>query len=117
MLNLSVDIRHWLDEHGAPAEPVRSKALWVARMIEYGGPLEPGFMRETLIECTMRPKRRRCLGLLWVMKRPDDRIEAWCGVCEQLLVVVSGWRETEWAEGMMEPVPESEPAPIATAIH
>ena len=43
MLNLSVDIQHWLDENGDPAKPVRRKALWIARMIEYGGPLEPGF--------------------------------------------------------------------------
>ena len=40
MLNLSVDIRHWLDEYGEPAQHVRRKALWIARMIEYGGPLE-----------------------------------------------------------------------------
>lgn len=38
----ALNIRHWLDEHGTPAEPVRRKALWVARMIEYGGPLEIG---------------------------------------------------------------------------
>jgi len=116
MLNLSVDIRHWLDEHGDPAQPVRRKALWVARMIEYGGPLEPGFSRETLIECTMRPKRRACEGLLWVGKTADHYIEAWCPRCEQLNVLVSGWELTFWAEGPMEPVgPEPAPAPTNRA--
>jgi hypothetical protein len=117
MLNLSVDILHWLDEIGCPAEPVRRKALWVARMIEYGGPLEAGFMRHTLIECTMRPKRRPCLGLLWVTKRADDRIEAWCGTCHELRVIVSGWRETDWADGVMEPMHESELDRIAPTIN
>lgn len=107
-MNLSVDIRDLLDEHGAPAQPVRRRALWVARMIEYGGPLEPGFSRETLIECSMRPRRRQCLGLLWVAKRSDGLIEAWCRACEQLHVVVSGWEGTEWASGPMEPVNEEE---------
>ncbi len=104
MLNLSVDIRHWLDGD-EPAAPVRRKALWVARMIEYGGPLEPGFSRETLIECPQRPKRRPCSGLLWVAKQPDGvRIEAWCPKCEQLNVWISGWESTLWAEGPMEPI-------------
>lgn len=105
MLNLSVNIQHWLDEKGDPAAPVRRKALWVARMIEYGGPLEPGFARQTLIECTMRPQRRACLGLLWVSKRHDGIIDAWCERCDQLHVSVSGWQETDWAEGPMEPIP------------
>lgn len=108
MLSLSVDIRHWLDEYGEPAQPVRRKALWIARMIEYGGPLEPNQSRETLIECTMRPKRQACPGLLWVAKTADGRIDAWCPRCEQLNVLVSGWDETLWAHGQMEPIgPES----------
>lgn len=104
MLNLSVDIRHWLDEHGALAAPVRRKALWIARMIEYGGPLEPGFARETLIECTMRPKRRPCHGLLRVAKRPDGLIDAWCPSCDQVDILISGWQETCWAGGLLAPV-------------
>lgn len=104
MLNLSVDIRHWLDEYGEPAQPVRRKALWIARMIEYGGPLEPNQSRETLIECTMRPKRQVCQGLLWVAKTADGRIDAWCPRCEQLNVLVSGWDGTLWAYGPMEPI-------------
>lgn len=113
MLDLSVDIRHWLDEGGGPAEPVRRKALWIARMIEYGGPLEPGFSRESLIECTQRPKRRACAGLIWVAKRPVGIIEAWCGTCEQLNVWVSGWEQTFWADGPMEPL-ELEPVETTT---
>lgn len=104
MLSLSVDIRHWLDEYGEPAQPVRRKALWIARMIEYGGPLEPNQSRETLIECTMRPKRQACQGLLWVAKTADGRIDAWCPRCEQLNVMVSGWDGTLWADGPMEPI-------------
>jgi hypothetical protein len=114
MLNLSVDICHWLDEHGEPAEPVRRKALWIARMIEYGGPLESGFCRETLIECTMRPKRRACRGLLWVGKAPDGRIDAWCRTCDQLNIIVTGWEGTFWANGPMEPLgPEPEPVRVS----
>ena len=114
MLNLSVDIRHWLDEYGEPAQHVRRKALWIARMIEYGGPLERNQARETLIECTMRPKRRACQGLLWVAKTADDRIDAWCPRCEQLNVLVSGWELTIWAEGPMEQV-GPEPASTSTS--
>jgi hypothetical protein len=115
MLNLSVDIRHWLDEHGAPGAPVRRRALWIARMIEYGGPLEPGFARETLIECTQRPQRRPCQGFLWVAKRPDGLIDAWCPACDQVNILISGWEDTFWAHGPMEPV-----GPLAsepTALH
>jgi hypothetical protein len=111
-MNLSVDIRHWLDAFGEPAEPVRRKALWIARMIEYGGPLEPMFQRHTLIECTMRPDRRPCQGLLWVAKTADGRIDAWCRLCEQTNVMISGWEETFWADGPMEPLG---PEPTAAA--
>lgn len=117
MRHVSVNIQHWLDEHGRPDERVRRNALSIARMIEYGGPLEPGFMRQTLIECRMRPNRRRCPGLLWVSKREDDTIEAWCGTCDQQRVHVSGWQETEWADGMMEPVHESELDPVSPPIN
>ncbi len=117
MRQVSVNIQHWLDENGCPDERVRRNALCIARMIEYGGPLERGFMRQTLIECTMRPKRRRCPGLRWVSKREDDIIEAWCGTCDQQRVYVSGWQDTEWADGMMEPVHESELDPVAPPIN
>ncbi len=116
MLNLSVDIQHWLDEYGEPAEPVRKKALWIARMIEYGGPLEPLFARETLIECTQRPKRRACQGLLWVAKTADGRIDVWCRSCEQLNVMISGWEDTFWAHGPMDPIGPA-PEPVTTPLN
>ena len=50
---LTVDATHWLKPDGSlPNEPrrLRRQALRVARIIEYGGQLERGTMRETLIE-------------------------------------------------------------------
>jgi len=101
---MSVDIRHWLSESGQPHPKVRRQALRVARLIESGGPLEAGQMRETLVECSRRPGRRPCEGLLWVVKAADGRIEALCRICRQEMIYVSGWEDTEWADGMMEPV-------------
>jgi hypothetical protein len=101
---LNVDIRHWLTETGEPHPRVRRQALRIARLIEYGGPLEPGQMRETLVECSRRPERRPCSGLLWVVKTQDGHVDAFCRICKQERVYISGWQETEWADGMMEPV-------------
>jgi hypothetical protein len=67
--------------------------------------LEPTEARETLIECRRRPKRRQCLGLLWVQKLPVDRIEAYCVVCGDVEAVISGWQDTMWSDGIMPPVP------------
>lgn len=100
-----VDIRDLLDEHGYPAQPTRRRGLRLARLIEYGGPLTPRHTRETLVECSRRPRRKPCEGLLWVVKTDDHRIEAFCPVCKQELIVISGWEETDWAEGPMEPAP------------
>ena len=85
---LVVDIRHWLSKHGdlptKPA-PLRRNALRVARLIEYNGPLEVGHSRETLVECTKRPGRRPCLGLMWVMVRvnPVGPL-SYCRRCERM---------------------------------
>lgn len=107
---LSVDIRHWLTESGEPHPDVRRPALRIARLIEYGGPLKPGQMRETLVECSRRPRRRACEGLLWVLKSDDGvHIEAFCRICKQEHIRISGWEETEWADGAMEPVAANEP--------
>ena len=104
-----IDIRHWLDENGGPATPVRRQALRIARLIEYGGPLEEKYARETLVECSRRVARRACPGLLWVTKLEDGRLEASCPVCRREHLVISGWEETVWAEGPMEPIgPEAE---------
>jgi hypothetical protein len=104
-----INIQHWLDEHGQPAAAVRRGALRVARLIEYGGPLEVGQIRATLVECSRRVKRRACSGLLWVGKLDTGTIEAYCLGCQREHLLISGWEETEWADGPMEPVRTDEP--------
>jgi hypothetical protein len=99
-----VDIRDWLEPNGDPHPRLRRQALRMARLIEYGGPLQQGQMRETLVECSRRSKRRPCPGLLWVTKGAEDTIEAHCALCRNEEVYISGWQETIWAEGPMEPV-------------
>jgi len=103
-VTLVVDIRHWLTEDGEPVLALRRRVLRLARLIEYGGPLKVGQARETLVECTMRPGRKSCLGLLWVLKREDGRIDALCNVCKGDQVIISGWEATEWAKGPMDPI-------------
>ena len=111
-MTLVVDIRHWLDANGDPDPRLRRQVLRIARLIEYGGPLEPGQTRETLIECTRRPGQKSCLGLLWVAKTGDGRIDAFCRVCGQERIYVSGWQDTDWATRPMEPVTIND-APLA----
>jgi hypothetical protein len=108
-----IDIRHWLDDDGKPAAPVRRRALRIARLIEYGGHLEVGYARETLVECSRRIERRPCPGLLWVAKAENGTLEASCLVCRRERLVISGWEDTEWADGPMEPVgPEDLRTPL-----
>lgn len=102
-MTLVVDIRDLL-EGDHPHAAVRHRALRIARLVEYGGPLEPGQQRETLVECSRRPNRKPCLGLLWVFKREDGLIEAHCGSCNDENIYISGWQETLWADGPMEPI-------------
>jgi hypothetical protein len=92
LMTLVVDIRHWLDENGDPHPKVRRQALRVARLIEYRGPLRERQMRETLIECTRRPARKACPGLLWVAKTDDGTIEAFCQLCDAERIYISGWQ-------------------------
>jgi hypothetical protein len=106
---LIVDIRHWLDDRGGiPTDNLRlrRRALRIARLIEYGGPLDRGESRETLVECARRPGGRPCLGLIWVEKTENDAIHAFCVACRCGEALITGWQATEWADGMMEPVPE-----------
>jgi hypothetical protein len=42
---------------------------------------------------------------MWVVKEADHRIYAYCIACRQDELLISGWQETLWAEGMMEPMP------------
>jgi hypothetical protein len=105
---LIVDPWHWLDKNGdVPADNprMRRQVLRIARLIEYGGPLQPLHTRETLVECSRRPGGKPCPGLLWVTKNASDGIEASCAVCDNQEIVINNWQETQWAEGMMEPLP------------
>ena len=42
---------------------------------------------------------------MWVVKTGDDGIFAHCIVCKIEEAFVQNWQGTEWADGMMEPVP------------
>jgi hypothetical protein len=105
---LIVDIRHWLDEDGClPTHDsrLRKNALRIATLIEYGGPLDHLEGRETMVPCKSRPHRRECMGLMIVTKRADDRIHVYCPVCGNDEAIISGWQETDWAEGPCPPLP------------
>ena len=106
-----VDINDLLKENGElPTENprLRNNALRFVTFVEYGGPLEPLHGRETLVPCRRRPGRRQCLGLMWVVKLPDNRIQAYCRDCRNVEALISGWEDSLWAEGVMPPVPMSE---------
>ncbi len=96
---------HWLNQDGSfpPAPRTRARILRVAQCIEYGGPLSRGFARETLVPCQRRPKRKPCLGLLWVLKQSDDAILAFCNACHQDEYLIYEWEDTLWADGVMPP--------------
>lgn len=99
-----VDIRDWLLPNGQPHPRLRRQVLRHAQLIEYGAPLSPGYTRETLVQCSRRPGRKPCPGLLWVFKLDDGTIEAACVTCKDEQIFISGWEHTLWAEGPMEPV-------------
>lgn len=104
---LIVDPWHWLEKDGGfPTNNLRlrRRIVRVARFIEYGGPLQLGESRETLVECKRRPGGRTCLGLMWVTKTEADAIESFCPVCSSTEAVIHNWQETEWASGMMDPI-------------
>lgn len=114
---------HFLDEDGNfPDEPAaRARALRIAQCIEYGGNLEPGHSRETLLQCRRRPHGTQCPGLLYVLKQKDDAILVFCLICQVDEYLIYEWQDTLWAEGQMEPLdiaamakhedPYPEPAP------
>lgn len=105
-MTLIVDVRHWLEDGEIPSidRRLRTNVLRMARFIEAAGPIPALHGRETLVECTKRPSRRPCPGLMWVRKGADARIEAYCIVCGEVEAVIAGWQETDWAEGPMEPI-------------
>lgn len=107
-MTLVVDITDWLDEHGdLPTDnlSLRRRALRIATLIEYGGTLPQLHGRETMVPCKMRPGRKQCLGFLWVVKLADDRIQAHCPSCHEVEALISGWQDTVWAEGPVDPFP------------
>jgi hypothetical protein len=106
-MTLVVNINDWLVGDDLPVGPprLRRNALRIVRLIEYGAPLPQLHGRETLIECKRRPGRVRCTGWMWVVKQNDDRIQAHCPTCHEVEAVISGWKETLWADGPMDPVP------------
>jgi hypothetical protein len=101
-----VNPRDWLNADGSlPSEPrLRKRAVRVAQCIEYGGPLDRGHARETLIPCRRKLDKKACPGLLWVLKQSDDAIHAFCQVCDGEEFLIYEWEDTDWAEGPMEPV-------------
>ena len=103
-----IDARELLDEDEAlPADPkARRRALRVAQCIAVGGPLRPGFARQTLLECRRRPGGSPCSGLVWTIKSEDDvRIIVVCPVCGGEEMDIEHYDDTPWAHGPMEPVP------------
>lgn len=107
MPTLVVDPWHWLTEDGhflVDNSRLYRRTLRIARFIEYGGALKKNETRETLIECKRRPKGRACIGLMWVVKTEEDAILARCLLCRNEEAFIHNWQETEWANGMMDPV-------------
>jgi hypothetical protein len=107
-MTLSVDINHWLDEHGdLPRNNprLRRNALRIVQFIEYGALLPVLHGRETLVQCRRRPNGKPCPMFLWVVKRRDGLLETYCHVCKDTEAVISGWQDTLWGDGPMEPVP------------
>lgn len=105
---LVVDPWHWLTEDGhflVDNPRLFRRMLRLARFIEYGGELAKNETRETLVECKRRPKGKACPGLMWVVKTADDGILARCILCRTDEAFIHNWQKTDWAEGMMDPVP------------
>jgi hypothetical protein len=42
---------------------------------------------------------------MWVVKTDEDTIVAHCVLCRNAEPFIHNWQETEWANGMMDPVP------------
>ena len=104
---LVVDPWHWLTPDGdIPSDQprLRRNVLQVARVIEYGATLPPGQSRQTLLECTKRPAGIRCQGLLWVEKKADASLLAFCPACQIDHLLVYNWQGTRWAQGQLRPV-------------
>ena len=109
-MTLVVDPWHWLTLAGeipAGRPRLRRNVLNVARVVEYGATLSRGQFRETLLECSNRLRGARCQGLLWVEKRTDDSLLAFCPKCTADHLLVHNWQGTRWSNGQASATPES----------
>ena len=79
--------------------------------------LQPGETRLTLVECSRRPERKPCEGLLWVTKTEDDYLYAWCPICQEESITISGWQDTLYADGPPEPLPPLPPEKAAILLN
>lgn len=97
---------HWLDEDGGfPDDPrLRRKSIRVAQCIEYGGKLNRGEARPTLLPCAKTPAGAACSGFLLVLKQSDDAILAFCPVCTEDEFLIYEWEDTPWAIGHADPL-------------
>jgi hypothetical protein len=43
--------------------------------------------------------------MMWVVKLADDRIQAHCPACGEVEALISGWQDTLWADGPVDPIP------------
>ncbi len=59
--------------------------------------LEPRHGRITLVECSRRPGRRACAGLLSVVKTSDDTTEAHCESCHRDVSAVKNTGARTWS--------------------
>ena len=105
---LVVDPWHWLTPDGSfipDNSRLFRRMLRIARFIEAGGPLDKRFTRQTLVECTKKPNRKTCTGMIWVAKTQRDEILVYCLVCKTQEAMISNWQSTDWADGPMPAVP------------
>ena len=106
---LVVDPWHWLTPNGdIPSDQprLRRNVLRVARVVEYGATLPKGHFRRTLVECSKRPAGIACQGLLWVEKRSDESLLAFCPACQTDHILVHNWQGTRWSQGQVQAVSE-----------
>lgn len=96
LLPVMLDVRRRFDDSGRPVRPIRRRVLHFDRFIEYGVPLTPMQMRETLLECPWHPARGPCLSLPWVARTPANALEVSRLACNCAHTTLQGWRETEW---------------------
>jgi len=100
-----------LDDMGEiPTSPVRLRrlALRLARLVEAGGPLTVGQMRESLVECIRKPAKTPCPGFLRVTKLEDERIYACCPICGGDQFYISDWQGSLFADGPCPPVSDAD---------